>query len=76
MKKKFTIEGHIFSTKEGKSGIILSYYGKENDVPQGCIWNCDDMEEVKSMIAAVVDPERYPDDEYNERHEIMSCCKW
>ena len=73
------INGHIFKTTQKQNGeIILSYHGKEHSFPQGCIWVCDDEAEVESMIEAVIDPTRYPDDEYRARHidERFANCKW
>lgn len=79
MKERFTKNGHIFEIRRKESGeIVLGYKGKENSFPQGCIWVCDDEVEAMDMVDAVIDPERFPEDEYQSRHkdEFMSNCKW
>ena len=79
MTKRFVKAGHIFEIKETKHNkIMLSYEGKEHGFPQGCIWVCDDEAEALDMVDAVIDPERYPDDEFKARHidEIFANCKW
>lgn len=79
MEKRFVKEGHIFTTFEKKNGkVVLSYCGKEDGIPQGFIWVCSNKEEATDMIDAVIDPERYPDDEWYARHEneIHANCKW
>lgn len=77
--KKFERENHIFETRELDNGkVMLSYSGKVDDFPQGCIWICDDEAEVADMIEAIIDPERYPEDEYQARHmsELVAMCRW
>lgn len=76
---KFVKAGHIFemsATKHDK--VLLVYKGKERGFLQGCIWVCDDEAEAMDMVDAVIDPERYPDDEFRARHinEIYANCKW
>ena len=69
MTKRFVKEGHIFDIANTKAGKVrLSYEGKEGDFQQGCIWICKDEAEVMDMIEAVIDPGRYPDDEFHARH--------
>lgn len=79
MTKKFVKAGHIFETTSKENGnVILSYCGKENSFPQGCIWVCDNEAEAMDMVEAVIDPKRYADDEYRVRHitEMYANCKW
>ena len=79
MEKRFVKDGHIFSATKTVSGrVILSYCGKENSFPQGFIWNCYDEAEAMDMVDAIIDPQRYADDEYRVRHidEIYANCKW
>lgn len=79
MTGRFTKEGHIFEIANTKAGKVrLSYKGEEGGFPQGCIWICTDEVEAMDMVEAVIDPNRYPDDEFYARHQadIMSRCKW
>lgn len=65
----FTKEGRKFKTGTTKSGDpYLVYLGKVGDFEQFMRWVCDSEEEVQDMIDAVIDPDRYPEDEYRERH--------
>lgn len=78
-KREFVKNGHMFSISETKSGnVVLSYNGKEGGYLQGCIWVCDGEAEAMDMVDAVIDPERYADDEYKARHidEMYANCKW
>lgn len=79
MMKAFTKEGRKFEIHTNKFGkVVLSYKGKVGDFEQGFIWVCDDEAEAMDMVEAVIDPERYADDEYRARHidRFMSACKW
>ena len=79
MMKAFVKEGRKFEIHINRFGkVVLSYKGKVGDFAQGCIWVCDDEIEAMDMVDAVIDPNRYADDEYKARHidEIYSNCKW
>lgn len=75
---KFTRNGHIFEIQDIKTGVKLCYEGKENGFQQGCIWICNDEAEAMNMVEAIIDPARFPDDEYRARHinEFAQRCRW
>lgn len=71
--------GHIFKVKDNAHGVRLIYLGHESDpVKQFIAWLCDDMREAEDMMDAVIDPNRYAEDEYRARHqeEVYADCKW
>lgn len=76
---RFIKNGHVFEIKKtGKTGVRLSYEGKEKGFHQGYIWICDDEAEAMDMVEAIIDTERFPDDEYKARHikEFTQRYKW
>lgn len=77
--KEIIKAGHIFKIRSRANGkVALSYEGKENDFRQWVMWICDDEAEAMDMIEAVLDPDRYADDEHTARHwdELCAGCKW
>lgn len=79
MARKFTKNGIQFEMTTKKNGnVVLSYLRSKNGLLNGQIYVCDDEAEAMDMIEAVIDPDRYADDEYKARHinEFVSRCKW
>lgn len=75
---EFNKLGYNFRKTSKAGKVFLSYLGKDNDFLQGITWPCSSEDEAMDMVEAVIDPERYPDDEFRARHrsEIMAGCKW
>lgn len=76
----FKRSGRIFKAEAKENGNVrLSYLGRDDDpFHQFITWLCDDEAEAEEMIEAVIDPERYADDEYRARHreELFKMFKW
>jgi hypothetical protein len=71
MKIKFVASGMKFSINRHTPGgnVQLCYLGRIDDpVDQFVTWLCDDETEALDMVEAIIDPDRDPCREFNERH--------
>ena len=79
MAREFTKNGIQFKMTTKKNGnVVLSYLKSEYGLLNGQIYVCDDEAEAMDMVEAIIDPNRYADDEYKARHidEMYANCKW